>query len=303
MLKKFAAVCAVVVLVACGGGTSVTGPSPDQQPVVSTPVAQPAATPVPVAAPPATGPSFEGYITPNGGWYVKNLSTNISRFTAYYTSFDNQTLSLGSKTVDRNPGDTWEDSFNKTCIQVDLTYGAPGDTPFLAGFINHKGQVVRANEIDRAACAPACVPEYSKRTATTYEGQGCTRKRVVTTYTTNSCTNAVTESVEKFDDAEPVYRTDGYFQIDSLSHAGNLYSITDSGLPGLGVWQFPLTLPAGNNLGIRYAHAVNGKKLTLWYLLEKIGSAEATCPTEGTSADWHGKVSFQCKRVNTCERQ
>jgi hypothetical protein len=91
---------------------------------------------------------------------VRNLATTPSRFTAYYTSFDNQSLPLGSKgPVIRNTGDTWDETFGKTCIQVDLTYGNPGDAPFLAGYIDDKGNVVgRITDEIRKACTPVVPP-------------------------------------------------------------------------------------------------------------------------------------------------
>jgi hypothetical protein len=94
---------------------------------------------------------------------VKNETDVPSVFYAYYTSFDNQSLALAVKTVTRQAGDTWEDTFDRTCIQVDLTYyatvvGGEGGHPFLAGFIDHNGNVVRDSQIDRSKCNPPTPP-------------------------------------------------------------------------------------------------------------------------------------------------
>jgi hypothetical protein len=158
MLKKFASMALLALLVACDSG-SVTSPTP--QP--NTPVAQ-QEVPPPVApqplAPPAEGPSFEGRILPFAGWDVKNTSGTVSQMTAYYTSFDNQSLSLGSKVYTVQTGDSFTDTFNKTCVQVDITYGDAGDAPFLAGFIDDQGAVVKQITVAiRAACAPKEEPK------------------------------------------------------------------------------------------------------------------------------------------------
>lgn len=207
-----------VVLQGCTAG-GPTAPDPVSQqapaPVAAAPAPAPTATPTAVADP--TSPtSFEGRILPNGGWTVKNTATTPSRFTAYYTSFDNQSLPLGSKPpVIRNPGDTYEDTFNLQCVQVDLTYGNPGDTPFLAGFIAKDGSVFNPSTSPAKVAECRTVPCVEKwifddeKFDTTYGEYGacsrpdvtpsdvssstqtaCSKKRTVTRvyYETSSCT-------------------------------------------------------------------------------------------------------------------
>lgn len=147
------------LLAACGGGIeSVTAPQPTGKEHVEAP-AEVSTTPlvVPVADP--AGPSFEGYIKPFAGWSVKNTSGGTSTITAYITSFDDQKTPQASKTQVTGAGKYFEDSFNCTCVQVDLSYGGPGGRPFLFGYINHEGKVVKAGQIDRAACNPQRNPD------------------------------------------------------------------------------------------------------------------------------------------------
>jgi len=212
MLKKYVSTAILAVLIACNSG-SVTGPTPT--PNTPAPVAQEAPAP-PVANPPSAAPNdqtptWEGYIKPFAGWYVKNLSGNISTFTAYYTSFDNQSLSLGEKSGSFNSGDFFEGTFNKTCVQVDLTYGKAGDAPFLFGYVDNLGNVVKQINADiRKACAPVRVPDpecvnvpttrtvvsYGEFNNTGYLGEKCgSRNKITTTYTLNSCTKVEAESV------------------------------------------------------------------------------------------------------------
>jgi len=151
ILKKWIAVGMVAAFAACSNGT-VTGPTQTEEIVAVAPA--PAATLVPTPTPEVRVQFWEGGILPNAGWDVKNIGPQTESWTAYYTSFDNQSLALGSQQTTINRGDSFRGSFNKTCVQVDVTQGGPGDTPFLAGFIDHNGKVVRANQIDREACKP-----------------------------------------------------------------------------------------------------------------------------------------------------
>ena len=218
ILKKWIAVGMVAAFAACSDGT-VTGPDPvDEQVVVAAPV--PEATPVPTPTPEVRVQFWEGGILPNAGWDVKNIGPQTESWTAYYTSFDNQSLALGSQQTTINRGDSFRGSFNKTCVQVDVTQGGPGDTPFLAGFIDHNGRVVRANQIDREACKPvirvpdpeptdppsSCEPTFTERTVSEYNygdwdkvgfsGEKCGKRYYdVVKYTLNSCTEQETNTV------------------------------------------------------------------------------------------------------------
>jgi hypothetical protein len=162
MLKKITSMALLALLVACNNSGSLSGPSdgasdkPEHVTAPSTPRAD-----VPLVDPvvdPASASSFEGYITPFAGWVVKNTSPASSTMTAYYTSFDDQSKALAFQTVVVGKGTYFEGSFNKTCVQVDISYSGPGGRPFLFGFINHEGKKVPASQIDRAACAPKREP-------------------------------------------------------------------------------------------------------------------------------------------------
>jgi hypothetical protein len=192
-----------------------TGDNPTRPDVA---ISTPAPPPAPVAAPPAVTPtpaptapgakSWSGYIKDNAGWFVKNETDVPSVFYAYYTSFDNQELALAVKTFTAQRGDYWEDTFDRKCVQVDLTYahtivGGKGGHPFLFGFINHEGNPVHHSQIDWTKCGPTtCTPTFTTREVVTYEGQCEQRVRVTTTYTLNSCTKQETASVERAADPD-----------------------------------------------------------------------------------------------------
>jgi len=151
-MKRYAAIVLVTVMFGCDGSgptlpTVVATPAPPSAPVV---VAAP--SPQPVDGQPVK--FWEGSILPFAGWDVKNVGPQKETWTAYYTSLDNQSLPLGSTKTTINRGDSFRGTFNKPCVQVDITQGGPGDTPFLAGFIDHNGKVVRASQIDREKCNP-----------------------------------------------------------------------------------------------------------------------------------------------------
>lgn len=161
-IKSTFATLVLASLIACGG----TSKLPTETVEVSGPVAT---APEPSSpTPPATNPpsvSFEGRILPRAGWEVQNTSGSLSCWTAYLTSFDDQGTAIASSgQTCTQPGDWFRGSFDRTCVQIDLTYGTVvvglsngAPHPFLAGFINGYGNVVRASQA-RDGCGPTSTP-------------------------------------------------------------------------------------------------------------------------------------------------
>jgi hypothetical protein len=149
----------LVALVACSGSDGITTPPPTDQPVA---VVQPVAAPPVPETVVTVGSGWEGSILPMAGWSVRNTSSASQSFTAYWTDFDNQALPRGSKSMTVRPNDVFEGSFNLNCVQVDLTYGVAGAAPFLFGYINADGKVVKSiTDADRTACSPKPQPSPS----------------------------------------------------------------------------------------------------------------------------------------------
>lgn len=201
----------LAISIACGGG-SVTTPNEPQKDVanVSTPPAVQPNPPTPFSAP--AGAEWEGKVGEFGSWTVTNRTSSPQPYTAYYTDFDNQAKVLGQKSGTFQPNDSFTGTFNKSCIQVDVTQGAAGAPPFLYGFIDHEGKVVAANQIDRKKCGgPECIAEWIELQREVITGEWgpcqansgadpscvstCARSRTITTIIKekNTCTNEIRE--------------------------------------------------------------------------------------------------------------
>lgn len=160
-MKKFIAVSfavtCITLAVACGSnGPTVSGPDPV---TVSAPeptsVAPVAVTPKSVV--PGTG-AFSVTYFQNAGFQVTNLSGESKNYYAYYTSFDNQTTALGviNGLYTKN-GKDFTGSFNKTCVQLDLTeeatvVGGPGGRAFAYAYFDKQGkEISNANRAEKIA--------------------------------------------------------------------------------------------------------------------------------------------------------
>jgi hypothetical protein len=265
-MKKTLAVLFAVsvgVFVAC---SSPTAPPEPQREVSSAtaPAVTAVSTPAPVNPAVSAGAEWEGSIGAFGSWSVKNLTQSKQSYTAYYTDFDNQSKSLGSKTGTFQPQDVFSGSFEKTCIQVDVTQGPAGTSPFLFGYINKAGQVVKSiTAADRLACAPACVPKY------TYNS------KLVLTADANLPSSG--DSLFKYHVFKKVkgILNDKQVWEDNLRKGEVVY----------------IQVPTD---GAQYYAFYDGE---VWNATETV---TATCTVKDISALWHPKLRFECETINSC---
>lgn len=133
-VKKLMAVACMVVMAACGGGTT-SGPSGVEQPAQA--AAPDAAPAVPVAV---SSPTLKVQWSPNASWAITNNGDGTVFYTAQWTDFDNQALVRGFQDGNVRPDTTSEGSFNRGCAQVDLV-PLGGGKIFAFAFFDKAGRV------------------------------------------------------------------------------------------------------------------------------------------------------------------
>lgn len=193
-MKKLMTFALAVSLGACNSGGTVSGPTPVPETVsaVSEPVA--AATPKPEA--PAPGSSFDVVFKDRAGFKV-SYSGSGARVVAFITSFDDQDTPLASKQRDLIANQSWEDTFDTTCVQLDIDQ--PGVKLIAAAFYDKEGKRFKTSDADAGDKVKACRCEPTWSRSEKYETiygawvvNGCSKSRTVTRrYTeTQTCTNA-----------------------------------------------------------------------------------------------------------------
>jgi hypothetical protein len=145
----------------CGGTGTVSGPT-NPTTGAPAPVAS-VATPVPstptVVQPPGEGGGVTVTFGNNASWDVANNNGFTSEFWAYWTDFDNQDLARDVKHAIIQNGDHFIDTFDRGCLQLDITQYGPGGLPIAAAYYDQNGKrVSRINDEIRTACnARPCV--------------------------------------------------------------------------------------------------------------------------------------------------
>lgn len=154
-MRKFA--CLTLLLCAACGEGMLTGPTREEggSKTVVTEPAVPAATPQPIAQPLSGADCWVGNY---GSYHYGNTGSDPSLAVAYWTDFDDQELVRGFQPAGGPvliaAGGSFDGSFNKTCIQVDVS-GVVGGIPYCAGFIDQDGKrVAKIDEAIRRACTP-----------------------------------------------------------------------------------------------------------------------------------------------------
>lgn len=187
-------------LAACGGGTTVQGPTEVAQapePVAQAP--QPAATPKPIDAPAPVGLPFEVTFGNAPSFSVKHTGSGTAHVQSFLTTFDNQTAAIPGTLRDYYVagGDTALGAYEgATCVQLDVD--APGQKLISAAFYDKEGKRFKTSDSDAGVKIEACrcTPTWnrSEQFETIYGAwviNGCSKSRTVTRrYTeTQTCTN------------------------------------------------------------------------------------------------------------------
>lgn len=158
--KQFVGALALSILAACGGST-ISGPSPEQsEPQASAPVVQATPAPQPVADPTPSGSSFKLY-GEKGVLYVEYSGSVRTAVETYYTSFDDQTTKFAVQVDNVEPKSTLKRSFPvSTCFQGDAEQ--VGVKPIGGVFFDINGDPFNPtkNPEKVAECRNQCVPKW-----------------------------------------------------------------------------------------------------------------------------------------------
>ena len=133
---------AVAVLFASLAACRSEVPSPTQEtapPVASQP---PAVVDVP-SQQPATAPKSDVLVVYSSyaGYAVTNLSGKPQQYRAYITSFDDQSHELAfAVSGDVQQAHEWAGTFNRACVQLDLTQAGVAGTPFAYTYFDINGK-------------------------------------------------------------------------------------------------------------------------------------------------------------------
>lgn len=198
--KTFLSLSALLALSACGTDTLNT-PTPTES--APTPVAvQPSAAPT--AAPPEADSGAPGVNISEDG-VVTGLGNRIAKACVYgYIDYASQEL-IGSYSVSDGSGiDAGALKCGSyTLLQLDVVdaRGVCPSNPFDSGAMGAAGFIKgRAGIKFSKPCPQECKPTFTTRTVVTYTGEGCTKKKVTTEYTLNSCTKEETSKVISTED-------------------------------------------------------------------------------------------------------
>jgi hypothetical protein len=164
-MRKTLSILSLAILAACTSQGPTTPDLPTSE--APAPVAAPA-TPAPstptVVPPPDEGRGVTVTFGNNASWDVHNNNGQASEFWAYWTDFDNQDLARGVKHAIIQDGDHFIESFNRGCVQLDITQeqtvvGGSGGRAIAAAYYDNNGKKVSriSDEIRKACNAKPCV--------------------------------------------------------------------------------------------------------------------------------------------------
>jgi len=327
-MRKWMTVVAACVLAACGGATTVTGPSETGQ----TPVAEATPAPAQPAAPPVSP------TTPSGGWAVEctagsrmtvgySGSSDRADVETYYTSFDNQNLKFGleRRTVER--GSEFTRVF-PTCVQSDVD-------PLKGNSAGHcyfdiNGQPFSDPKSPKVQeCRDRCVPEQSweeekERTygewlpgpapnTTSASTQNlCVRyeHRLIIVWEHNTCTKARREKSRRYEQRTIEGRLWSRLRLLSdpnLPSSGNsffnyhVYGVNGSEDSIPGVYPSPVDsqvydqkLP--KNTAVYIDVPPDGRSFYAFYdgEIANRDRAKAECKLDSVQAEWHVDLRYEC---------
>lgn len=185
---------ALAVLAACGltlavtacNSTSVDTPTSNSvpEPVASTSAPTPAPAPSPTPGAGGGGEANNGYeieFGDNASFSVKNTTDIGQAYRAYTTSFDNQELETAfrvSGTVP--PNESWGDSFNAQCVQLDITQHGVAGLPLKGGaaFYDKNGKQFNPSRNPEKVTECRTTPCVEKWVPVEFEDAGLTASSV-----------------------------------------------------------------------------------------------------------------------------
>lgn len=280
-MKKTTSLLAVIALAACGGGspTQSTAPEPAATPAAT--VTTPATAPATVSAPGGVSVTFGR----SAAFVATNTTDGFQLLEAYITNFDDQSKPIAPKRTARvEAGTVWSDSFDTTCVQLDVAY-ADGKI-IAAAFYDKEGkQFGPGTSPERiAACRPQPTPTPSPTPTPTPSPSP----------TPTPCANVVTYTAQLklTADASSPNHGDSFFNYHIRKDvAGNNDPAIWSDKLAKGEVVF-VDVPAdGQAYYAQYDSESNSKTNVV----------HATCPKPGVKQGWRPSLDLVCTAHNSCE--